>query len=142
MYEIIRFDSSNSEAFHRCMAVRIKVFIEEQQIDATLEYDDNTVDARYLLVKKDGLPVATCRWRTTEKGIKMERFAVLASSRKSGLGSLLVKEALNSILPTDSLIYIHSQEGAVGFYERNNFKIKGEPFFEAGIRHYFMEYRG
>lgn len=142
MYEIVKFKISDGSAFKNCLKVREQVFIGEQGIASELEYDDDKVDAEYLLIQSGGRPVATCRWRITEKGIKMERFAVLKPYRKMGLGSLLVSEALKSVLHLGMKVYIHSQEGAAGFYEKNLFKIAGNAFTEAGIKHYFMEYTG
>jgi predicted GNAT family N-acyltransferase len=142
MYEIEKFKITDSLAFKNCLKVRKQVFIGEQGIASELEYDDDKVNAEYLLIRSGGKPVATCRWRITEKGIKLERFAVLKSYRRKGLGSLLVSEALKSVLHQGLKIYIHSQEGAVGFYEKNKFKITGNSFTEAGIKHYFMEYMG
>lgn len=140
MYEILKFDKSNNEAFEKSLQIRRKVFIDEQEISTELEYDDDSVNAKYLLILSTGIPMATCRWRLTKKGIKMERFAVIKAARNIGLGSILVKEVLKSILPCSQEIYIHSQEGAVGFYEKNDFVKTGPGFYEAGILHYFMKY--
>jgi len=142
MYEILKFNISDHTAFGNCLSIRKKVFIEEQGISSDLEYDDDTVSAEYLMIMSKGKPLGTCRWRITEKGIKMERFAVLVSYRKKGIGSLLITEALKSILPLGLKVYIHSQQSAIKFYEKNKFEIIGNAFFEAGIKHYFMEYIG
>jgi len=142
MFKIVKFKITDRLAFKNCLEIRKQVFIGEQGIPSELEYDDDKVSAEYLLVMSEGTPVATCRWRITEKGIKMERFAVLKYYRKKGLGSLLVSEALKSVLYLGLKVYIHSQEGASGFYQKNKFKITGDPFTEAGIKHFCMEYIG
>ena len=38
-------------------------------------------------------------------------------------------------------IYLHSQLKAVPFYERNGFVKTGEPFKEAGMEHYHMDFK-
>lgn len=140
MQEVIHFYADNPHLLKECLEIRKKVFNEEQGISMELENDDHTVKAEYLLIKQDGSPVATCRWRNTDKGIKLERFAVLKPFRKSGLGTTLLKESLRHIITSNDMIYVHSQETAVRFYEKNHFIIKGKPFMEAGIKHFYMEY--
>ena len=39
---------------------------------------------------------------------------------------------------TGKAIYLHAQEKAVTYYQRAGFKVEGEAFFEAGIRHFKM----
>jgi len=140
MYELLKFNITDRVSFENCLEVRKQVFIGEQGISSELEYDDDHVNAEYILIMSEGRPVATCRWRITEKGIKLERFAVMKSGRKKGLGTILVDEALKSVLPLGMKVYVHSQEGAVGFYIKKRFEISGNSFTEAGIKHYFMEY--
>lgn len=140
MQEVIHFFADDPHLLKECLKIRKKVFNEEQGISMELECDDHTVGAEYLLIKQDGIPVATCRWRNTEKGIKLERFAVLKACRKLGLGTALIRKSLQYILPCNDMIYVHSQETAVRFYEKNHFTIKGESFMEAEIKHFYMEY--
>lgn len=121
--------------------IRQKVFVEEQNVDPALEYDEYESTAIHYLLSVEGVPVATARWRETPKGIKLERFATLTSHRNKGLGTILLEDILNDILPTDKKIYLHSQLNAIPFYKRHGFVIIGEQFTEADIEHFEMEYR-
>ena len=121
--------------------IRQKVFVEEQNVDPALEYDEYESTAIHYLLSVEGVPVATARWRETSKGIKLERFATLTSHRNKGLGTILLEDILNDILPTDKKIYLHSQLNAIPFYKRHGFVIIGEQFTEADIEHFEMEYR-
>ena len=139
MYEIKRFSVFDKELAEKAFAIRRKVFVEEQGVDAVLEYDKEESAHHYLLLLA-GKPIATARWRETEKGIKLERFAVLAEFRNRGLGEIILKEVLKDITPSEKKIYLHAQLRAVPFYERNGFLSVGEQFTEAGLEHFYMEY--
>jgi predicted GNAT family N-acyltransferase len=138
MLEIRRFGFQDKELFNICCAIRTRVFVEEQQVDRALEYDHEE-ESHFYLLYVDGKPVATARWRETDKGIKLERFAMLNEFRNQGLGSELLKEVLKDVQKLDKKIYLHSQLMAVSYYERAGFVKVGKKFTEAGIEHYLME---
>jgi predicted GNAT family N-acyltransferase len=138
MLEIKQFGFQDKELFEACCSIRIQVFVEEQKVDPELEYDHEE-ESHFYLLYVDGKPVATARWRETEKGIKLERFAMLKEFRNLGLGSELLKEVLKDVQKLDKKIYLHSQLKAVSYYERAGFKKVGEIFTEAGIGHYLMQ---
>jgi predicted GNAT family N-acyltransferase len=140
MIEVKRFSSEDKDLAEQAFAIRRKVFVEEQGVDATLEYDKEEFARHYLLLVGEK-PIATARWRETEKGIKLERFAVLPQFRNRGFGELILAEVLIDVIPTGKLIYLHSQLRAVPFYERNGFVQEGPHFFEAGIEHVEMKWR-
>jgi predicted GNAT family N-acyltransferase len=138
MIEIVRFGFQDQKLFEICSSIRTRVFVEEQKVDRELEYDHEE-ESHFYLLYFEGIPVATARWRETEKGIKLERFAVLKEFRNRGLGSELLKVVLNDLQNLDEKIYLHSQLKAVSYYERAGFIKVGEIFSEAGIEHYLME---
>jgi predicted GNAT family N-acyltransferase len=138
MIEIKRFGFQEKELFALSSSIRTIVFVEEQKVNPLLEYDHEE-ESHFYLLYVDGKPVATARWRETEKGIKLERFAMLKDFRNQGLGSELLKEVLDDVQKLNKKIYLHSQLKAVSYYERAGFKKAGEMFTEAGIEHYMME---
>jgi predicted GNAT family N-acyltransferase len=138
MLGIKRFGFQNKEFFEICCSIRIKVFVEEQKVDPELEYDHEAESSFYLLFN-DNKPIATARWRETEQGIKLERFAMLKEFRNKGFGMELLKEVLKDVQNQNKKIYLHSQLKAVSYYERAGFVKVGEKFTEAGIEHYLME---
>lgn len=139
MIKVIRFTFEDKEYAEKAFAIRHKVFVDEQGVDPALEYDKEEKAHHYLLMIQEK-PVATARWRETEEGIKLERFAVLTEFRNRGIGELILKEVLVDVIPLGKPIYLHSQLRAVPFYERNRFVKEGEIFTEAGIEHYNMKY--
>lgn len=114
--------------------IRTTVFVEEQGCPPELEYA-NEDESTHFLATSDGVPCGTARWRQTDKGIKLERFAVLAGHRGKGVGTELLKAILKDIPPGFEYIYLNAQVAAVPFYESLGFSTEGESFEEAGILH-------
>ncbi|MBN2681978.1 MAG: GNAT family N-acetyltransferase [Bacteroidales bacterium] len=127
----------NSDYYNKCLEIRKKVFVKEQNVDLVLEIE-NEEECRHYLITLDNIPAATGRWRETENGYKLERFAVLDKYRMTGLGRVLMEAILTDILPTQKPVYLNAQTNVVGFYEKYGFVKTGEPFVEAGIEHYKM----
>lgn len=142
MNSLHKFKKSDKDLFEKAFAIRTEVFVNGLNIDPLLEADEFDETAQHYLLLEDGIPAGTARWRETENGIKLERFAVPASSRNKGIGSILLKEVLSDVLPLNKKIYLHSQHTAVNLYLKNGFAIEGEPFDEAGIKHFYMVYKG
>ena len=66
---------------------------------------------------------------------------VLTTKRGIGLGAKLLKYAIEEIERrfNPKQIYIESQTHAVGFYEREGFKVCSDEFMDAGIPHVEMK---
>lgn len=121
----------------KVFAIRREVFVEEQNCPPELEWEFED-ESTHFLAYADGTAAGAARWRKTEKGYKLERFAVLNLYRRRGVGQALVKAVLND-LPVDAgYVYLHAQTGAMRLYERFGFEREGEQFEEAGIQHYKM----
>ncbi len=118
-------------------AIRRQVFVVEQNCPPELEWEFED-ESTHFLATVDDIPAGTARWRKTDKGYKLERFAVLPEFRGLGVGQELVKAVLAD-LPTDSnYVYLHAQIQAIGLYQKLGFETTGPEFEEAGIRHYKM----
>ncbi len=138
--EIIKFAINQSEAFSQASKIRYSVFVEEQHVPEELEYDGFEAESQHYLLFLNEKAVATCRWRHTVKGIKLERFAVLPEYRGKGLGEVLVKHVLKEVANEGKSVYLHAQEQVVGFYAKLGFSVYGDVFIEADIRHFLMKY--
>lgn len=138
MYTIKSFSSKDKSLAEIAFTIRQKVFVEEQKVDAREEYDEHEEESLHYLLYKEETPIGTARWRQTDKGVKLERFAVLPEFRKEGAGSFLVNAVLNDVKPLNKKIYLHSQVAAMNLYKRAGFKEEGELFYEANIPHYRM----
>jgi predicted GNAT family N-acyltransferase len=141
MTTIRRFSFEQKDLMKFSNEIRRKVFIEEQKVDPAIEYEHEK-EGHYYLLFLAGKPIATARWRFTEKGTKLERFAMLKDFRNRGLGSILLTAVLNDVLPFGQEVYLHSQVLAINYYKRAGFDEQGDHFREADIEHVLMKYKG
>lgn len=128
---------SDPADLEKVFAIRREVFVDEQNCPPELEWEFED-ESTHFLATVDGEPAGASRWRKTDKGYKLERFAVLQKFRGMGVGQELVKTVLND-LPADAVyVYMHAQIQAVSLYEKFGFEKTGPEFEEAGIRHFKM----
>lgn len=134
---------SDEEQLHEAFAIRKQVFVIEQNVDPSDEYDEFEDTSVHFLARLNGKAVGTARWRLTANGVKLERFAVLKSARGNGVGQALVRLVLDDITSDErtesKLRYLHAQLKAVPLYTKFGFKKVGEMFEECNILHYQME---
>ncbi len=137
--EVIKVEKvSKPDDMDKIFSIRRKVFVEEQGVSEEEEYDEyEQTSTHYMALINDKI-VATARWRKTNNGIKLERFAVLADYRSSGMGSALLVQILSDIGKQTVPIYLHAQITAVGLYHKFGFSKVENIFEEAGILHYKM----
>ncbi len=125
--------------------VRLEVFVQGQGVPLEDEVDRFEYTATHFLASLQRMVCGTARWRPTDQGIKLERFAVLESFRNRGVGAALLEAVLSDITsrnkkPNPS-IYLHAQLPAVPFYLKFGFKKVGEMFQECAIDHFKMVLR-
>lgn len=121
----------------KVFAIRREVFVGEQNCPPELEWEHEE-ESNHFLATVDGEPAGASRWRKTDKGYKLERFAVLKKFRGNGVGQVLVQTVLDDLPKDATYVYLHAQIQAVTLYERFGFEKTGPEFEEAGIRHYKM----
>ncbi len=140
MIKVESFLFSDQEKFRKALSIRTEVFVNEQKVDKRLEFDGKDPEAIHYLAYYENKVAGCARWRKTEKGIKLERFAVLPEYRAKKIGREILMVVLNDVVNASQTIYLNSQKSAIGFYLKNGFSIQGEPFSEAGIEHVKMIY--
>lgn len=142
MHEVIRFKTEDKEKASIVFEIRQRVFVEEQKVSREEEYDDHEDESMHYMLLVEKQPAGTARWRFTNNGIKLERFALLPQYRNVGAGSTLVKAVLVDVIPHQKKIYLHAQVAAMNLYKRAGFVAEGELFYEANIPHYKMVFNG
>lgn len=129
--------------FHytKCLAIRKKVFIEEQNVPVAIEVDDMEFKAVHFLVEEDHMPVSTARYLVKDGWAKVGRVAVLKEYRGQKIGSFIMVNIIE-YAQSQGLegLKLSSQEHAKGFYEKLGFVAYGEIFMEADIPHIWMKY--
>lgn len=120
--------------------IREKVFVIEQEVERSEEYDEFEDTSIHFLATENGTPLGTARWRTKGDKIKLERFAVLKEARGKGVGAALVNSVVDDVINSGKKeqMYMHAQVHAVPFYEKLGFKKQGKLFLECDIEHYTM----
>ncbi|CAH0352884.1 hypothetical protein AQB9606_02878 [Aquabacterium sp. CECT 9606] len=124
-------------------AVRMAVFIEEQGIAESEEWDDDDAKAWHVVVTNlAGLPVATGRLITASLPAgeaKIGRMAVLNGSRALGLGQQVLQALIDAARQRSvQRLTLHAQTSAQDFYRRAGFITEGAEFDEVGIPHIVM----
>ncbi len=134
---------TTKEGLQEAFGIRELVFVVEQEVDASEEYDEFEDSSVHFLAKIEGVSVGTARWRFTANGIKMERFAVLKEARGQGVGQALVAAVLEDISQhpegKGKKRYLHAQIHAMPLYAKFGFQPVGDQFEECAILHYKME---
>lgn len=119
-------------------AVRIAVFVIEQNIPEELEWDEHDAASVHVLaVDAAGAPVGCGRLLPDGH---VGRLAVLSDWRGRGVGAALLAH-LTALAHArgDRRVLLNAQVQAMPFYARYGYAPVGEPFVEAGIPHRTME---
>lgn len=133
---------NTSEELKIAFEIRKKVFVEEQNVPLEEEYDEFEDKCLHVLAFFKEIPVGTARMRTTQKGIKLERFCVLKKYRGLGVGRSLVKKLLTDCKnKVETQVYLYAQLSAEKFYAKLGFEAIGDTFLDAGIDHIEMQYK-
>ena len=136
---IIASEITSPEDFESYKKIRYKVFVVEQKVPYEEEIDKHEDESIHFLARKNDTPCGAARYRTTDAGVKLERFAVLPEFRGQGVGAALVEAVLTSISNNPEASgkrqYLHSQVDAIFLYEKFGFRKTGELFDECGIMH-------
>ncbi len=128
---------TDSGDLNKVFSIRRKVFVDEQNCPPELEWEFED-ESTHFMGTMDDIPAGAARWRKTDKGYKLERFAVLKEHRGSGMGRALVQAVLNDLPADADYVYLNAQLTAIGLYEKFGFVKEGPQFEEAGIQHFKM----
>lgn len=119
-------------------SVRHAVFVVEQRVPESLEWDDaDAASLHALAVDADGTPIGCARLLPDGH---IGRVAVLATWRRRGVGQALVARLIDEAHARgDARVIVNAQVDAIPFYARYGFVATGDVFEEAGIPHRVME---
>jgi predicted GNAT family N-acyltransferase len=122
------------------MDLRVKVFVDEQGVDAEEELDELDADALQIVAVDETGVIATCRLRDLGGGEwKLERMVVDRRLRGSGVGSRLLAGAEREARERGAReMVLNAQRRAEGFYSSAGYRPEGETFIEAEIEHVRM----
>ncbi len=116
--------ATNPQDLEKVFAIRKTVFVEEQNCPPELEWENEDISVHFL-AKYNGQNAGACRWRKTENGYKLERFAVLKEFRGKGIAQEMIKTVLNDLPENAKYIYLHAQLTAIPILPKNGFCCRG-----------------
>jgi len=119
-------------------AVRIAVFVIEQNIPEELEWDEfDAVSAHALAEDAAGTPIGCGRLLPDGH---IGRMAVLSEWRGCGVGAAMLTRLVDLARARgDARVLLNAQTQATPFYARFGFSPTGDEFLEADIPHRVME---
>lgn len=119
------------------IALRRRVFTEEQRVPEELEWDDTDASAvHYLLWDDQDDAIATARLYDAGTGCGgIGRMAVAASARRRNLGTQLLGRMVADGLTHYNRFTLSAQESAMDFYRRLGFYVVSDRYMDAGIAH-------
>lgn len=122
------------------LQLRVRVFIDEQGVDASEELDGLDDEATQIVALDDSGVIATCRLRYPEAGAcKLERMVVDRRLRGLGVGARLLAGAEQEARREGAgAMVLNAQLRAQDFYGSNGYAPEGETFIDAGIEHIRM----
>lgn len=132
------FDELTIIGLYEILKVRSKIFVVEQKC-VYQDLDDVDYRSLHLFYKVDKNIIAYLRIYKKEEGI-IQIGKVLTADHGKGFGGKILKEAVSIIKEQmkPNKIYLEAQCYAIGFYEREGFKVCSEAFIEDGIPHVKM----
>ncbi|GEL78611.1 GNAT family N-acetyltransferase [Tenuibacillus multivorans] len=137
------YELSNDELYD-ILKLRVDVFVVEQNCPYP-EIDDFDREARHFFYQKDGQILAYCRM--IPPGVKFKeasigRVITHPSERRTGIGSLMLQEAMDFIDENweNCDVKIEAQAHLQAFYSQCGFETISDEFLEDGIPHVEMLY--
>jgi predicted GNAT family N-acyltransferase len=131
-----------AEEVEQALALRMRVFCDEQGVDRAAEKDGRDGGAIHLVALRGDALVGTCRLLVEEGCVRLGRTAVATDERSQGIGAALLATADEVALAAGAArIRLHAQTAALSLYRRAGYVAEGKPFLEEGIEHVTMEKR-
>lgn len=126
--------------------IRREVFIEEQRVPQSEEWDGLDESAIHFLAVRDKNAVGCARLlienHASQTRFHIGRVAVVKSSRQQGIGRLLMQCVLDYChAHAPYPIFLNAQTERRRFYEYLGFIAKGNEFIDAGIPHISMHWQ-
>ena len=133
------FDELTTVELYELLKVRSEIFVVEQNC-IYQDLDNKDYQSLHVFYEEDDKVFAYLRAFWKEEGV-IQVGRVLTLEHGKGLGGKLLHDGLEEIRKKfhPQKIYLEAQCYAIGYYEREGFKVCSEEFLEDGIPHVEME---
>ncbi len=120
--------------------IRQRVFVDEQQVPAELEWDATDHSAQHFLaVTEDNRAVATARLYGNPGATGyIGRMAVLPECRGKQVGQRLLQRLIRESAGLYTQLQLSAQHHAIEFYRHAGFHVCSDAYQDAGIAHFDM----
>jgi predicted GNAT family N-acyltransferase len=134
------FDIHDAERLGEALAIRLRVFVDEQGVPLELEIDEHDRigdDAVHALVLEGGTAIGTGRFYALDAAsVKIGRMAISIEWRAKGAGTRLLESLIAEARRRSfTRARLDAQTIAAEFYRKAGFEDDGEPLWDAGILH-------
>lgn len=127
---------NNPEDQKTLKEIRHEVFIEEQGVPESMEWDQFDAVSSHFLACHREQPIGCVRLLPTGH---IGRMAVLVKWRRQGVASALLETCENHARANDiAETRLSAQTQAIPFYEKAGYRIISDPYLDAGILHQDM----
>ena len=124
------------------LALRSRVFCEEQGVSFEADQDGRDSEATHIVAVDDGTVIGTCRLLFRGQVARLGRLAVEPERRGDGVAAAILREADRVATQAGAeSIALHAQTYAQSLYEHAGYEEYGPAFVEEGIEHVAMEKR-
>lgn len=131
--------AENQSDFFSCMLIRASVFVIEQNVDISLELDEEDKTCTHFLLLNEGNAVGTCRVLNHGDVAHLGRVAILKEARNQGFGATMLAHVEQSCRKLGvKKIELGAQLQALAFYEKQGYHAYGDVFLDANIEHRMM----
>jgi predicted GNAT family N-acyltransferase len=130
----------NDDEVGAALALRERVFCEEQGVSAEADRDGRDSEATHIVAVDGGTVIGTCRLLFRSGVARLGRLAVEPERRGDGVAGAILREAdrIARAAGADA-ISLHAQTYAKELYLRDGYCERGPTFVEEGIEHVSME---
>lgn len=133
---LVTYRSLTNKEFPAALAIRIKVFVEEQHVPLEEEHDSFDQIAQHFGVFQASTLIGTGRLLFEDRVAKIGRIAILKEFRDLGLGRALLQAIIAAGQEQGYQEFVlGSQLQALDFYEKLGFRAEGSIFQDGGIPH-------
>jgi predicted GNAT family N-acyltransferase len=132
----------DADEVRAALALRLEVFVVEQDVPVDEEVDEHDETALHLVAVEDGRVVATARVVMAGDTAMLGRVAVAKHARRHGIaGRLIAAGEDHARAHGATRVALAAQTGALPLYEKAGYTAYGERFMDANLEHLMMEKR-
>ena len=132
----------DADEVRAALALRLEVFVVEQNVPVDEEVDEHDETALHLVAVEDGRVIATARVVMEGDTAKLGRVAVARHVRRRGIaGRLIAASEAHARAHGATRVALAAQTGALPLYEKAGYIAYGERFMDADLEHLMMEKR-